>query len=154
MVKQYLNRPKGFQQFEAHSFRDGRQRKVVRWSTLRTGRLYPPRKYSWYSYLLEAESTPGQSAAGRIMSNDNNRNRIRDLPSCSAVPQTSAPLRNLCSVSIPAFLKSVNCLNCPTVCSFCLKYITKINSILYDIITTSVCYSVFTYVYSCLYFIL
>ena len=26
--------------------------------TLRTGRLYP-RKYSWYSFLLEAESTPG-----------------------------------------------------------------------------------------------
>ena len=24
-----------------------------------TGRLYPPRKYSWYSFLLQAESTPG-----------------------------------------------------------------------------------------------
>jgi len=30
-----------------------------RLSVLRTGRLYPPRKYSWYSFLLEAESTPG-----------------------------------------------------------------------------------------------
>ena len=30
-----------------------------RLSALRTGRLYPPRKYSWYSFLLEAESTPG-----------------------------------------------------------------------------------------------
>ena len=29
-----------------------------RLSALRTGRLYP-RKYSWYSFLLEAESTPG-----------------------------------------------------------------------------------------------
>ena len=27
-------------------------------SALRTGRLYP-RKYSWYSFLLETESTPG-----------------------------------------------------------------------------------------------
>jgi len=27
---------------------------------LRTGRLYSPRKYSWYSLLLEAESTPGK----------------------------------------------------------------------------------------------
>jgi hypothetical protein len=27
-------------------------------SALRTGRLYL-RKYSWYSFLLEAESTPG-----------------------------------------------------------------------------------------------
>jgi hypothetical protein len=32
--------------------------KVVRLSVLRTDRLYP-RKYSWYSFLLEAESTPG-----------------------------------------------------------------------------------------------
>ena len=29
-----------------------------RLSALRTGRLYP-RKHSWYSFLLEAESTPG-----------------------------------------------------------------------------------------------
>jgi len=31
---------------------------VVRLSALRTGRLYP-RKYTWYSFPLEAESTPG-----------------------------------------------------------------------------------------------
>jgi len=31
---------------------------VVRLSALGTGRLYP-RKYTWYSFLLEAESTPG-----------------------------------------------------------------------------------------------
>jgi hypothetical protein len=30
---------------------------VVRLSALRTGHLYP--QYPWYSYLLEAESTPG-----------------------------------------------------------------------------------------------
>ena len=30
-----------------------------RLSALRTGRLFTPRKYSWYSFLLEAESTPG-----------------------------------------------------------------------------------------------
>ena len=30
-----------------------------RLSALRTGRLYPPRKYSWYSFLLQAEPTPG-----------------------------------------------------------------------------------------------
>jgi len=29
-----------------------------RFSALRTG-LFAPRKYSWYSFLLEAESTPG-----------------------------------------------------------------------------------------------
>jgi hypothetical protein len=32
--------------------------------SLVTGRLYPPRNYSWYSFLSEAESTPG-SQCGR-----------------------------------------------------------------------------------------
>ena len=51
----------------------------------------PQRKYSWYSFLWVAESTPSHSAAGRIMSmknsNDTKGNRTRDLPTCSAVPQ-------------------------------------------------------------------
>ena len=55
------------------------------------------RKYSWCSFLLEAESTQGHSAAGRIMSmkNSNNTigNRTRDLPEYSAVPQTTASPR-------------------------------------------------------------
>jgi hypothetical protein len=33
-------------------------RMVIKLSALRTGRVYP-RKYSWYSFLLEAELTPG-----------------------------------------------------------------------------------------------
>ena len=33
--------------------------KVARLSALRTGRFLPPRKHSRYSFLLEAESTPG-----------------------------------------------------------------------------------------------
>jgi hypothetical protein len=49
-----LDRPLGFQEVEVI---DNRHMKVVRLSALRTGRLYPPRKYSWYSFLLEAEST-------------------------------------------------------------------------------------------------
>ena len=32
---------------------------AVRFSALRTGHLYPPRKYFGYSFLLESESTPG-----------------------------------------------------------------------------------------------
>jgi hypothetical protein len=39
-VKQCLDRPIGFQEVEAQP-------------------LSPPRKYSWYSILLEAESNPG-----------------------------------------------------------------------------------------------
>jgi hypothetical protein len=54
-----LDKPRGFQEVEAPRFQDNRHTKVVRLSALRTGHLYPPRKYSWYSFLLEAESTPG-----------------------------------------------------------------------------------------------
>jgi hypothetical protein len=46
---------------ESRRCQDNRHMKVVRLSTVSTGRLYPPppRKYSLYSFLLEAESTPG-----------------------------------------------------------------------------------------------
>jgi hypothetical protein len=45
----------------------------------------PPRKYSWYSFMLEAELTE--------ISNDTIGNRTRNLPACSAVPQPTAPPR-------------------------------------------------------------
>jgi hypothetical protein len=51
----------GFQEVEDPIFLDDRYMKVVRLLALRTGRLYllpPPRKSSWYSFLLQAESTP------------------------------------------------------------------------------------------------
>ena len=54
-----LASPRGFQQVEAPRFQDSRHMKVLKLSALRTGRLYLPKKYSWYSFLLEAESTPG-----------------------------------------------------------------------------------------------
>ena len=54
-----LDRPRWFQDVEAPRFQDSRHMNVVRLSAVRTGRLYPPRRYSWYSFLLEAESTPG-----------------------------------------------------------------------------------------------
>jgi len=57
----------------------------------------PPRKYSWYSFLLEADSTRGPYAAGRMMSMKNSidpvGNWTRDLPACSAVPQPTAQPR-------------------------------------------------------------
>jgi len=52
-----LDRPRGFQKLEAPGFQDNRHMMLVRLSTPRTGRFYPPRKYS--SFLLEAEATPG-----------------------------------------------------------------------------------------------
>jgi hypothetical protein len=55
----------------------------------------PPRKYSWYPFLLEAESTPGPSC-GQIMLMKNSTDTIRNwtcsLPACSAVPHPTAPL--------------------------------------------------------------
>jgi hypothetical protein len=44
---------------------------------------------SWYSFLSEAQSPQGHSAAGRLgsneISNDLVGNRTRDLPTCSIV---------------------------------------------------------------------
>ena len=50
-----LDRPRGFKVAEAPRFQDNRHMKVVRLLALRTGRFLLP----WYSFLLEAESTPG-----------------------------------------------------------------------------------------------
>ena len=56
-----LYRPWGFQEFGTLRFQDIQHMKVIRLSALRTGRLpsTSPSKYSWYWFLLEAESTPG-----------------------------------------------------------------------------------------------
>ena len=51
--------PWGFQEVEAPRFKDNRHMKVVWLTVRRTGRFYSPRKYSWYSFLLVAASTPG-----------------------------------------------------------------------------------------------
>jgi hypothetical protein len=58
-----------------------------------TNRLpLPCRKYSWYSFMLEAHSTPGKDY---VMKNSNYTlgNRTGDLPVCSAVPQPTASPR-------------------------------------------------------------
>jgi len=52
-------RPVGFQEVEAPRFLDSRHVKVVGLSILRTDRLYSTGKYSWYTFLLVAESTLG-----------------------------------------------------------------------------------------------
>ena len=61
---------------------------------------WPPlsaRRYSWKSFLLGAELTPGLSAAAKKkptdISNDPFGNRTRDLPACRAVPQPTRPPR-------------------------------------------------------------
>jgi hypothetical protein len=67
-----LDRPIGFQDVEAPRFKDNRHMKVVRLSARRTGRLYTPRNYSWYSFLLEAESNP-EPQSGRKDENENEK---------------------------------------------------------------------------------
>ena len=57
-AKPPLDRPRGFQEAEVPRLHDNRHMKMISLSARRTGRLYP-RKYSWCSFLLEAESTPG-----------------------------------------------------------------------------------------------
>jgi hypothetical protein len=64
--------PWGFKEVEAPRFRDSRHMKVVRLSVLSTDCLYPPppRKYSWYSYLLQAESTAGPQCGRKVYVNE------------------------------------------------------------------------------------
>jgi hypothetical protein len=70
---------------------------MVRLSALRTGRLYPPGNIPDTHFCERLSLPQGHSAAGRIMYiknfNDTIRNRNRDLPACSAVPQPTAPPR-------------------------------------------------------------
>jgi len=64
---------------------------------------FAPRRRPWYSRLLQAGSSPGHIATGRIKSMKNHNhiwNRTRGLPTCSAVPQLTAPPRNL---AVPLF---------------------------------------------------
>jgi phosphodiesterase/alkaline phosphatase D-like protein len=56
-------------------------------SALLFGRTFNPKEDFWYSFLSEAESSPGHSAAGSFgsieKSNDLIGNRTLDLPACS-----------------------------------------------------------------------
>jgi hypothetical protein len=89
--------PEGSRRLWLPDILNSRNVKVARLSAIRTGRLYHPRKYSWYSFLLEAESTPGTQCGQKDYVNKNFKettgNRIRDLQASSAVSQPTAPQR-------------------------------------------------------------
>jgi hypothetical protein len=74
---------------------DSQHMKVVRLSALRTGRLYLEEIFLRFCYRLSRPQ--GHMAAEKITpiknSNDTIRNRTRDLPACSAVPQPTEPPR-------------------------------------------------------------
>jgi succinate dehydrogenase flavin-adding protein (antitoxin of CptAB toxin-antitoxin module) len=56
--------PEGSRRFRLLGFNDIRHVKVVRLSASRTGRLYL-QEWSWYSFSLGAESTPGPWCGGK-----------------------------------------------------------------------------------------
>ena len=62
-------------------------------------RLYHPRNIPGTHFCQRLSRLQGHSAAGRIMSMKNSNdiigNRTRDLPSCNAVLQPTAPPRNV-----------------------------------------------------------
>jgi len=63
-----------------------------------TPATFTPRKYSWYSFLLQANRPQSHSVAGKIKSmknsNDIFENWTRNLLACSTVPQPTAPPRS------------------------------------------------------------
>jgi hypothetical protein len=66
-------------------------------SALHDGRL-TLQEDSWYSFMLEAESTPGLDCGWEGLGKLKKKsqligNRTRDLPACSIVPQPATPPR-------------------------------------------------------------
>ena len=96
--------------------------KVVRLSALRTGRLYPPGSIPGTHFCSGLSQPQGNSAAERIMSmknsNDTIGNRTRDLPSCSAVSQQTAPPRAPLKINKQIKLR-------PNKCTFFLTAIVR-----------------------------
>jgi hypothetical protein len=77
--------PLEFQEVEAPRCLENRHMKVVSCQTY-TPAVFTPRKYYWYSFLLESDSTPVPWCDRRIMSmknsNDTIGNWTRNLPAC------------------------------------------------------------------------
>jgi hypothetical protein len=60
---------------------------------------FTPQKESWYSFLLEAESTIVRlEELGQLKKPDLVGNRTRDLPACCMVPQPTTLPRAQCNI--------------------------------------------------------
>jgi hypothetical protein len=86
-----------FQEVEASRLQDILYMQVVRWSALRTGRLYSPGNIPGTHFCQRLSQPQGPSATGKITSMknsvDTNGNRTCDLRDYSAVLQPTAPPR-------------------------------------------------------------
>jgi hypothetical protein len=84
----------GFQKVQAPEFLDNRHMKVV--SPTHRPSL-PPGRIPGTDFCYRLSRPQGHNATGRIKSlknsSDSIRNRTRDLPACSPVPQPTAPPR-------------------------------------------------------------
>jgi hypothetical protein len=82
---------------EAQRFQDNWHMKVVRLSTVRTGRLYTPGNIRRTHFFCRLSRPQGHSAAGRSISMKNSSdtlgNQTRYLPACNTIPQPTASPR-------------------------------------------------------------
>jgi hypothetical protein len=84
---------------------------MVRLSAQRTGQLYHQKIFLILNSVKRLSQPQGHIAAGSIMSlknsNDTVGNRTRDLPTCGAVPQPTAPPRTPRETCIYFILKRI-----------------------------------------------
>jgi hypothetical protein len=75
---------------------------------------FTPKEDSWYSFLLETESTPGPTVRledlGQLKQFNNLiGNRTRDFPACSIVPQQTKQSIYIVYILHPTFELRVSC---------------------------------------------
>ena len=110
-----LEWPRGFQEVKVPRFHDNG---TGWWQGCQpyAPAAFSPRKFTWYSFLLEAETTPDHSATGRIMSLKNSSDtigsRTRDLLVCSVVPETLRHRAPPCTSTTTGYLASFSCRLC------------------------------------------
>jgi len=89
--------PYGSRRFRFPELLDNRYMKVERFSTLRTGRLYPEGDISGTHFCERLSRSQGHSAAGRFMSikilDDPIRIQTLELPACKPLAQPTASPR-------------------------------------------------------------
>jgi hypothetical protein len=115
---------------------------IWRWQGCQPHTPLLPRKYSWYSFPLETESTPGPECDRKDYVNKKFHGSIgnwtRDLLVCSTVPQPAVPPR-----------ASVNSWNCENfLASFPFPHLTQ-NQTLMNVRYTSlipICFLLLSYV--------